>query len=351
MPILAGMKARVWAPPVETWIFTDIDGVLNIEIDDPGRELASFDNHNINRAFEQADLPMRPRKGGERGIAQRVIATYHQECEEDGVTYGQFAADSNTGVCDDLVVRFAELVRAAGKRRKVFLTSDWGSTTKSARLVRVLEKAISRRMGEEFAFEKRAPPTDAESVKPADRLRAIGDVLAKGGASSSLRVLVLDDFYASAISAWKCKGYTVNRAEDAEMYLQDRTHGTAVVKVIHTYHEWMEAGGWTMRIGSGLTAGHFLRAHAFLADRRGASPGCAEGVEPPLDDEGMAAPGCKGIFSLLRSPRMSHRTIRPPRLSRPRSNSMDTSSCSSSSSTSSTRSSPEPHSPCSVTSL
>jgi hypothetical protein len=272
-----------------TFIFVDVDGVLNVGIEDPGNQMLAFDTTNVAIALRYVKAgakraavdttTARSSGGRNREIVDKLVATYHRELqgEGEGATFAALAADTFTGVSGVLISRLAELVRTSDKRPIVVLSSSW-RTKKHAMKVFVLEKLLSKYLGEAFAFDARTAVRPERS--PADRLRSIGDFLAEYLASVSdqgpraaraplpARVLVLDDFFGTSAARscdWDCDGHHVGCAADAESYILGRMASAAAnVRVVNTCEEWVTPDGLPVRIGAGLTAEHLGKARAFL---------------------------------------------------------------------------------------
>jgi len=252
---------------IETLIFVDVDGVLNVAVDAPGGNPVLLDRRNIHQALEIVKLGDQT----DRSLAERLVSAYHRSpAGEDGeATYAQSIADSNTEFSHLLVSRLAEIIRSCGGPRKVVLSSNW-RMFQYAKKLRELERTLSERLGETFKFDARTALM-REAV-PADRLRNIGNFVTAhctakvGPCPSALRVLVLDDFGATAASSWELGGRTVSSSADAEQYLRDRAPASTAVSacVVHTYDEWITPQGLPVSAGVGLTKQHLAQARAFL---------------------------------------------------------------------------------------
>merc|ERR1719375_2661192 len=82
---------------VESLIFVDVDGVLNVGVREDGQRPVSFNTSNVARALRVAADPSNE---AERTIAERLTATHGREVRggEDGATYAQFVADMRSGI-------------------------------------------------------------------------------------------------------------------------------------------------------------------------------------------------------------------------------------------------------------
>merc|ERR1719422_1268909 len=159
--------------PVHTLLFVDIDGVLNVSIRQQGGPMLLLGEENANRAVGL--IEKLPRQCSD--IAQRLVSVWrHRLPQEAGGTYASLACVDNQETSAILVHRLAGLIRLAGEQRTVVLSSSWRHPTKAA-CVRELEKAISEHLNKPFAFDGATPP--GEETEPSDRLRNLGDAVAK----------------------------------------------------------------------------------------------------------------------------------------------------------------------------
>lgn len=257
---------------VETIVFVDIDGVLNVGLrDNSGSSPVSFSEANVALAQEWNS------KGAMRGanpIAECLLDIYHRkhapmmepfdDAEHEG--YSRLASDKDTGLSEVLVQRFAGILRACGSRRTVVLSSTWRMPKYEAN-IRRLEEMTSRCLGYEFEFGSRTPLRKESNAL--DRIVTIGDFLEDHhraeDASAPLRVLVLDDFCAGPVA---CVGgaMRIRGVGDVEQYLLGRAPKWAnmSVKVVHTYDEWETESGLLVRIGAGLTPKYVHQAYSYL---------------------------------------------------------------------------------------
>jgi hypothetical protein len=188
---------------------------------------------------------------------------------EDG-TYTKFLAKPQLHASDALIDRLAQLISAAGSRRKIVLTSRW-RLEQYAQLVLQIEDAISHSLGKPFSFDDRTPP--CQDTQADQRLSLIGSYIAEHCIPSQqgtpVRVLVLEDFHATPLNGWKCDGMSISSAEAAEQYLRGRftDPSGASVRLVHTYDEWTTKDGLHVQIGAGLTMQHFCRGLRFLGQQ------------------------------------------------------------------------------------
>jgi len=252
--------------PVNTLIFVDIDGVLNIGIQDPGRKPVEFSSVNVDRALQM--------KGASDDavvdeVVEKVLATYHRQVEHEGSsTYAEYTASASLGASEKMVGRLAQIIEAAGDHCTVVLTSSWRHPRHSQAVAR-LETALAACLGKKFMFHDRT--AHVHDNTPEKRLRTIGDFVASRGrrllrSSRKLRVLVLEDFHVSALDGWPCDGVAIDSAGAAEGYLLSRlpTTGDVSVQLVHTFASWTAPSGLSVRMGTGLTGDHFGRAMEFL---------------------------------------------------------------------------------------
>jgi len=327
----------------ETIIFVDVDGVLNVGVCVEGGNMVGLSDESAQQAVQRVN-------SGERcnDVTQRLVAVYNQKLPDgSGEMYASLACGSNQMTSPVLTRRLAQLIRLAGERRTVVLSSSWRHPKHAAR-VRELEQILSRHMGTSFTFDTCTPP--GSEFKAGDRLGCLGDFLedyckkhsgsstastcnpSSAGSSPSsqssssnspscsdnlltsegsapeyamntseepceeeevlgrfvghkglaalkprraLRVLVLDDFFASPLFGWEVDGWTISSQSDVERYLVRRTissHVDVTAKLVHTYDEChLPDSGWRISVGAGITWKHFETAARFIRPRRPSS--------------------------------------------------------------------------------
>jgi len=265
----------------ETLIFVDIDGVLNVGIRDGGGKMApiSFSLDNLNKAL---GVLQKIQHGGEidvesaNTVDKLVSVALHslEDVDEESTTYHELLTNSphapgNLDLIYIFVRRLAIMIRVAGPRRLVVLSSTWRKP-QYARKVEQLEKAIAVTLGEPFAFDARTSLKEDRSV--AGRLNGIRAfiedyVAASQNMAGPLRVLVLDDFHNTPLNGWKCNGYPMSSVRDVEAYLEGSIplYLGGAARLIHTYAEWKTESGRLVQIGSGMTANHFRDGVEFLS--------------------------------------------------------------------------------------
>lgn len=261
---------------METLIFVDVDGVLNVKIGDPGHAPLSLNSLNVERA-EAAWAERYSCQPREQQCIERVVATCAREIGNgEAGTYKKLTSSPATGLSGLLVGRLAQIIRAAGKGAQVVLSSRW-RLPKYARRVKVLENAIGCHLGKPFMFHARTPLCEDQSA--AARLLCIGEFAAahcrkRDGSSARLRMVILDDFHMTALGTWSMNGHRMDSAKDVEEYLLSCIPQSAAAgaKLIHTFDEWMEPGGLAVRIATGLTEDDVGQALSFLGCPRRSPP-------------------------------------------------------------------------------
>lgn len=252
---------------MDTLIFVDVDGVLNVGIGDPGNAPLELSIQNVSRALTMWDRrqSLSPEV---RACAERVASVHSRKsCAAEGGTYAKLISADNS-LSEVAVGRLAKLIQAAGERCTVVLSSTWRLPKHVHRLKR-LEEALSLHLGRPFTFGDR---TSLNEDRTADgRLRCIGNYVAKhcarsGPASSNLRVMLLEDFHVRPLGSWKCDGRMMNSPADVEEYLCACVPNSVNIsaKLIHTYDEWLTESGLLVQIGCGLSKAHVCEGLNFL---------------------------------------------------------------------------------------
>lgn len=268
----------------QTVIFLDVDGVLNVGIHDEKGAPLLFRDKDVR-------LAQKLMKQGYRGpeahcMAKLTSLALHPLGHGEKGNYDMLRTKDGAQLSDVLVGRFAELVRFAGDNCRIVLSSSWRRPHHLKRRV-LLEEAISRHLGKSFEFTEMTA-TDREERHPADRLETIGDHLAelcsKGQVANELRVLVLEDFFISAMNGWLCGGKEMDSVSAAEEYLAKRAMNvasgpTVSVKLYHCYDEITTNSGVSMRVGKGFSDKFLTEAKAFIVD------GAAKPVGRSLTEE------------------------------------------------------------------
>lgn len=289
-------------PGTETLIFVDVDGVLNVGIADPGHGPMEMNTSNLNTTLTnwkiRQQLPVEFRRSVE--LMMEVCEHFSEDGSE---TFAEFTARDNTSLSDLLVWRLAQIVRGAGDRCSVILSSTW---RRDPRRVGVLEAAMSECLGRPFTFDAYTAPC-RENGSPEIRLNTIKEFVEErsaqvleSGDASKLRVVVLDDFHITPFG-WSCSDEKMDSAQAVEQIL-----GACVpsplevsVKLVHPYKEWVTAEGRTIKVGTGILRTHLLDALNFLGSRCPAEPdGLRHHRVSSLEEPGAAT--FAGVLSALK---------------------------------------------------
>jgi hypothetical protein len=260
---------------VDTLVFVDVDGVLNVGAKDTGLGPLILSDANIkhcerlwgNRESERECVSIK-----------RVMAMCSRQLGHgEDSTFTKLATTSPSHISDILVSRLAELIRAAGPNTQVVLSSTWQRPQHRAHRTR-LEESIGKYLSKSFTFDA---TTESQYEHNAEgRLLAIGRFLSRfcaqrrGVAAQGLRVLVLEDFYITQMGVWSCEGARMDSSLCCERYLLQKMYGALgeefdgsldiTVKVQHTYDEWTTDDGLLIQVGCGLTMNHHQEAMAYL---------------------------------------------------------------------------------------
>mmetsp|Transcript_6074 Transcript_6074/g.14531 ORF Transcript_6074/g.14531 Transcript_6074/m.14531 type:complete len:385 (+) Transcript_6074:47-1201(+) len=274
------------ARKIDTLIFLDVDGVLNVGAQDPGKPPVLLRVETIrdaSRLFEaRGRHPM-------RGTIERIYEISHKSLghgEDD--TYAKLACKGDEEVSDLLVKRLVSLVQSAGSTGGVVLSSKW---RKNKARVDFLETTLAERLGCPFTFHGWTLPLE-DPCTPESRLRMIGDYVhglsswrSSRKLATGLRLLVLEDFHINSFG-WNCDGHRIDSIPAAEEYIQSRAAGgiPCSAKLIHTYDEWRSTFGSNLlvQVATGLTLRHMCDAVQFLSGH--ASAGCLRSEGDALGD-------------------------------------------------------------------
>jgi len=255
------------AASIDTLIFLDVDGVLNVGVHDGPNVPIAFTSANLQLAVQ---MEAASKTSDIHPVAERVLAVARRKLEYgENATYEKLVAQDSNDLSDLLVSRFVKLLQAAGSSCHLVFSSSW-RMPKYAKRKQLLETCISKHMGKPFTFE--ATTSLREEPAPMDRLQAIGEYLVnfcKQRASVgplALRILVLEDFNSTALCGLECQGVCINSREAAERYLAGLIGNNfdVQVKLVHTYDSWTTERGTPIAIGSGLTMEHFRTGLSFL---------------------------------------------------------------------------------------
>lgn len=260
---------------VEKLIFVDVDGVLNVGIQDGSKAPLLLRDVDVKSAMRIAQ-----QFGGRGSASSAMLSSLRLACVflaeigggEDGTTFEQFSSKGGDMLSQVLVERLALILSLAGdgENVKVVLSSSWRLDKNKAKR-RKLEDALSKVLRRRFEFDLVTAP-QAEKT-PSDRLACIGDFLEERHRllpHKEFQALVLDDFFIQPMAGWSCGGHQINSVADAERYLENRallgSDGAKPVqaKVIHTYRSIKTEFDVRLNLGCGLTKEHFLDAVSFL---------------------------------------------------------------------------------------
>jgi hypothetical protein len=278
---------------IETLIFVDVDGVLNVAIKDPGQKALELSAGNVTIARDNWDNRGRLNEDF-RSSVEQVVATCERHLEDSADTLAEHASRDGTSLSELLLWRLAQIIRSAGSNSLVVLSSSWRN---ERRRVQQLEEALGRHLGGCFSF---GAHTDAceESGAPEVRLQSIALFVEQHCArkpptsrAGRLRVLVLDDFHIRPFD-WSCEEVNIDGPQAVEQFLRSRARAPIQVclELVHPYDEWVNAAGLSVQVGTGLTDAHLRRALRFLG-----------GEYPVVEPEGLR-PRRDDVCALTRAP-------------------------------------------------
>ncbi|CAK0911511.1 unnamed protein product, partial [Prorocentrum cordatum] len=270
----AGTPAALGRLPsdVDTVIFVDVDGVLNVGAKDNGGTPILLNDSNIRLA---RTMWTKRENHPERQTVETLMAVCQKMLDGESETLAKLATQGSSHVSDVLVGRLAEIVSMAGPRAITVLSSTWQAARYKRRL-EDLERSLTEWLGRAFSFDA---TTGSLEETPSGRLRAMGNCVAeltsRGGAAAAaaeagrLRVLLLEDFFISALrGAWSLDGQAMDSPAAVEEYIGSRVlpPATARVMLIHTYSEWVIYDGSLLRCGVGLTRADVERCKELFGD-------------------------------------------------------------------------------------
>lgn len=270
----------------QTFIFVDVDGVLNVGIRDHGRAplLLNEENCDVAAGIEDLDTLV----GDERECIEKVLAVMrHSVGKSDVEVYKKLACSSRLQCSGLLVARLADIIRAGGDRCSVVLSSNW-RRPKYTKKVSKLEDALSVYLGRAFKFD--AATAQAEEATASDRLSCIGAHLARvcddAERTGPIKVLVLDDFFITPLNGWACQGNRMTETAHVESYLRGccKKVTDVAIKLVHCYEEWATPSGLHIQVGSGLTSEQLRASQDFLGGP------VAAARPPPTPMAGPAGP-------------------------------------------------------------
>eukprot|EP00439_Symbiodinium_sp_Y106_P051162 s5526_g6.t2 len=254
---------------VDTIIFVDVDGVLNVGIQDDDKPPLLFRDEDVHTALR---LAKKGYNGPEASCVEKLSAlAEHQVGFKENGTYDKLMTRNGAELTDLLVQRLAKLIALAGPNAKVVLSSSWRRPHHRTRR-RQLEESLAQHLGKSFRFHS-VTALYREEKTAADRLETVGDYLAefchRRDDVTSLRVVMLEDFFITPLDGWKLKGRAIKNPSDAERYLDSRARSMSPAlsvqsKLCHCYDHVKTSSGLRMQVGTGFTQQLFEEASAFL---------------------------------------------------------------------------------------
>jgi hypothetical protein len=268
-----------------TLLVVDIDGVLNIGINDGQSAPLSCNERNLS---QYAGLSEEAASLCSDASAQLLLAVANRGVDNDDSTYGALCKGPRDAELSDVYVRRLAQLIAAAKRRGpsvCVLSSSWRKHNTKG--VRVLEQVISAHLNEPFAFHAQTDTREPKS--PCGRLENISSFLAnwsawRGSLCDTVRVVVLEDFHIRPLNGWVCGGKAMSCPQDVESHLRQcfPSDMDAEVCLVHTYDHWTTRTGLALRVGCGLTSNHFNKALSFLEAGDEVTDECAIANDIPL---------------------------------------------------------------------
>lgn len=246
---------------VDTVVYVDVDGVLNVGIQRSGKPALILNTSNIEISYSDREH----RTLSDLEAMDRMLAVVKADIGQgEQGTYARFACGTSS-VSAVLAKRLADIIQKAGGKSRIILASNW-RRPKQAGHVKNLEAQISKHLGRKFCFDGATP--QGKDIVAADRLRCIGShlsCLCESRSGRPLRVLIIDDFFITPLDGWACDGAPVSKVADAEAYLRSLApDADLAVKLVHTYSHWETHNGLDLQMGCGLTMAHFRQAVDFL---------------------------------------------------------------------------------------
>jgi len=258
--------------PFDTILFVDVDGVLNVGIQDDGNAPILLKTKELDLARE---LCAAGYNGRDADTARRIcaLASHSADCF-GSITYEALASQDQLSKV--LLGRLALLIQEAGSRCHVVLSSSWRKKQHAGRR-KVLEEELSQCLGRPFVFDGVTalllPERHAVHRLAAIRMY-LSDFAQKDRFTANVKVVVIDDFFLSPISGWDCGDTSIESVADAEAYLtsgMESSDLTAEVKILHCYEE-LATGGYRLQVGTGLSRNLLADAFEFLKPKDAVSP-------------------------------------------------------------------------------
>eukprot|EP00438_Fugacium_kawagutii_P014056 Skav204163 [mRNA] locus=scaffold903:340726:345085:+ [translate_table: standard] len=215
---------------VDTILFVDVDGVLNVGIYDPFDAPILLKSSELSVAREIVAMDYR---GFDSATAYKICALANTPADEDASATTFEALASQDQLSKVLVGRLSELIQDAGPKCHVVLSSSWRKRQHLKRREK-LELDLSEALGRYFTFDD--VTCLAPELHAGDRLQ----VIRKG----SVRAYFVEDFL-------------VQPLEDMGI--------DAAAKVLHCYRK-VVANGMVLQVGIGLSNNLLKDGKSFLSD-------------------------------------------------------------------------------------
>lgn len=280
---------------VDTILFVDVDGVLNVGIYDPFDAPILLKSSELSMAREIVAMDYR---GFDSATAYKICALAATPADPESTTTFEALA-SQDQLSKVLVGRLSELIQEAGPKCHVVLSSSWRKKQHLKRRQR-LELDLSEALGRYFTFHDVTQLTP--ELHAGDRLQTIRSYLQDFAAANlcgggELKVIVVDDFFLSPLSyadPFRITGGDLHTLEEVEDFLLqplDEMGIEASAKVLHCYRKVTTSNGLVLQVGMGLSNGLLKDAKEFLSN-----PNSPEAMKPPPYRE---PPIEKSFFHLL----------------------------------------------------
>eukprot|EP00437_Effrenium_voratum_P042155 CAMPEP_0181485086 /NCGR_PEP_ID=MMETSP1110-20121109/46364_1 /TAXON_ID=174948 /ORGANISM="Symbiodinium sp., Strain CCMP421" /LENGTH=296 /DNA_ID=CAMNT_0023611035 /DNA_START=1 /DNA_END=887 /DNA_ORIENTATION=+ len=253
---------------VNTILFVDVDGVLNVGIYDRCDAPILLKSSELALAKEICAMGW---KGTDGMTALKICSLAATQADQSGTTFEALASQDQLSKV--LVRRLAELIEDAGPGCHVVLSSSWRKQQHLKRR-RTLEESIGESLGRDFSFDDATEMRP--EVHPGDRMQAIREYLRtfakteEHRLAEEVKVIVIDDFFLSPLSAFSpfvCGVTRVCSTWEAEGYLQEQLEKLGIlasVKILHCYAEFTTKNGLILQVGTGLSSDLLKEAKLFL---------------------------------------------------------------------------------------
>lgn len=280
---------------MDTILFVDVDGVLNVGIYDPFDAPILLKSSELSMAREIVAMDYR---GFDSATAYKICALAATPTDPESTTTFEALA-SHDQLSKVLVGRLSELIEEAGPKCHVVLSSSWRKKQHLKRRER-LEQDLSEALGRYFTFHDVTQLTP--ELHAGDRLQAIRSYLQDFACANlcgaELKVIVVDDFFLSPLSyadPFRITNGELHTLEEVEDFLLQPLSDMGVeasAKVLHCYRKVTTTNGLVLQVGMGLSNGLLKDAKEFLSN-----PNSPEAIKkPPVYRE---PPIEKSFFHLL----------------------------------------------------